>query len=119
VDAVGVKPPKEIDLEVFFAKSLEDEDEEWSQHKKVIDTKRKKGQIGRCIPKGGSFNYVHIDFNGDGGFAHVIEDKRKFKRITPLEVLGSVIGNEFTNLTAPMRKEKAVKNTIEIRKEFR
>lgn len=64
----------EIDIEVFFRKSLEDDDSEWGTHRKIIDTKAKKGQIWKSLPTDGNFDYVHIDFNGVGGFAHIIED---------------------------------------------
>ncbi|KAL9657381.1 hypothetical protein ABK040_014369 [Willaertia magna] len=45
---------------------------EWSQNKKLIDT-RGKG-IHRSVPKG--FPYFHVEFELSGGFAHVIEDEK-------------------------------------------
>lgn len=45
MDCVGVPNDvdNEVDIEVFFRKSLEEDDSEWGQHKKIIDTKAKKG----------------------------------------------------------------------------
>lgn len=78
LECVGFPNDNDTDLEVFFQKSLQDDDSEWGSHKKIIDTKARKGMIWKCIPSSGQFNYVHIDFNGLGGFAHVIEDSTKF-----------------------------------------
>jgi hypothetical protein len=106
-------------LEVFFKKSLQDDDSEWGSHKKIIDTKTHKGAIWRCMPSSGQFNYVHIDFNGLGGFAHVIEDAKKFGPTKALEVLGGAMGYDFVNLTIPLRREKAQKYASEIRALFK
>lgn len=39
IDCVGVEVSEEYDLEIFFKKSFMEDDSEWSQHKKMIDTK--------------------------------------------------------------------------------
>lgn len=96
-----------------------DDDSEWSQHKKLIDTKDKKGQIWKCLPSDGTFNYVHVDFNGTGGFAHIIEDATKYTKTRALEVLGGAIGHILVNLNVPLRRDKALKYTREIKKQFR
>ncbi|TNV79213.1 hypothetical protein FGO68_gene12107 [Halteria grandinella] len=109
----------DTDMEVFFKKSLQDDDSEWGTHKKIIDTKARKGMIWRCMPSTGQFNYVHIDFNGLGGFAHVIEDSKKFGKTKALEVLGGAMGHDFVNLSIPFRKEKAEKYVKDIRQRFK
>ena len=63
---------------MYFKKSLLDDDDEWGTHKKLIETREKKGMIWRCLPSTGQFNYVHINFDALGGFAHIIEDSRKY-----------------------------------------
>ena len=105
LDCVGVPNDleSEFDIELYFRKSLLEDDSEWGTHKKLIDTKTKKGHIAKCIPRGGSFNYVHVDFNATGGFAHVIEDSTKYTMTKALEVLGGAIGHELVNLNIPMR----------------
>ena len=78
IECVGVPDDDHFDFELFFKKSLLEDDADWGDHKSIIDTKAKKGMIWRCLPSSGSFNYVHIDFNGGGGFAHIIENTKKY-----------------------------------------
>jgi hypothetical protein len=70
------------------------------------------------LPNTGNFNYVHIDFSGTGGFAHIIEDTRKYSQHKALEVLGGAIGLDFVNLGIPLRRETAIKHAKDIRKRF-
>jgi hypothetical protein len=119
LQCIGVPNDLEVDLEVYFKKSLTEDDSEWERsHRGIIDTKAKKGQIWRCLPNSGQFNYVHIDFEGTGGFAHIIEDARKYNEYKALEVLGGAMGLEFVNLTIPMRREKAESQAREVRKRY-
>lgn len=75
--------------------------------------------IWKCLPaRGGVFNYVHIDFNGQGGFAHIIDDTKKYNETKALEVLAGAIGHEMVNLNLPLRQEKAQKFAREIRSKF-
>jgi len=62
---------------IYFKKAIiEDSTEsEWTQHKKLIDTG--KG-LRKSVPQG--FAYFAVDFANDGGYAHVIEDERAWKR---------------------------------------
>ncbi len=108
IESIGVPENEEmVDLDVYFKKSLLEDDEQWSNHKALIDTKAKRGQILKCLPEQGQFDYVHIDFNGVGGFAHIIEDARRFGPLKALEVLGGALGHDFVNLTVPLRPEKS------------
>jgi hypothetical protein len=62
---------------MFFKQGLLNADEEWSQHKKIIDTTNKG--IRRSVPK--NFPYFHVEFGlTGGGFAHIVEDEEKFPR---------------------------------------
>jgi len=70
------------------------------------------------LPSNGNFSYVHVDFNGLGGFAHIIEDQTKYTATKALEVLSGAIGQTLVNLNNPMRRDKAVKYAIEIKKKF-
>jgi hypothetical protein len=57
-------------------KAITESESEWAQHKKLIDT-RVKG-LKRSVPKG--FPYFAVEFSDGGGFAHVIEDEKSWKR---------------------------------------
>ncbi len=75
---------------IYFKKALLESDEQWAQHKKVIDTKEKGANdlpatvatalhcagLRRSIPK--NFPYFHVEFGMDGGYAHVIENEDMF-----------------------------------------
>ena len=44
----------------------------------MIDTQSYKGDLSRCFPRKGKFSFTHVDFDGKGGFAKIIEDSRSF-----------------------------------------
>jgi hypothetical protein len=91
IDVVAVVEEEEMtfDLEVLFAKSLSEGDKQWERtsSKAVIDTRPYKGDLTRYMPNKGQFNYVHVDIDGKGGFAKVIEDVKKFGRYSTLMTL--------------------------------
>lgn len=91
----------DFDLELVFQKVLLEGDSEWKQStaKKVIDTKAKRGDLSKCLPTKGRFSFVHIDFDGLGGLAHIIEDTAKFGKFRVLEALaGGPLCNVMFNL---------------------
>ncbi len=85
---------------------MTDGSSEWekSHHKKIIDTKVHRGNISKSVPSKGQFSYIHIDINGEGGIAHIIEDEAKFGRNKALQALSEgPLGNTITNLKVPLR----------------
>lgn len=60
-----------------FFKALQESDEEWSQHRKLIDTSVKTGGLRAALPRR-QFPYFYVDFRLDQGYAHVIEDVERF-----------------------------------------
>ena len=106
-DPLGGKPGDIFaDLDIFFRKTLLDSGSEWekSHHKKVIDTKEHRGNVSKAIPNKGKFSYVHVDINGEGGFAHIVEDEAKFGRTRALQALSEgPLGNTLTNLKVAFR----------------
>ncbi|XP_072170792.1 CWF19-like protein 2 [Diadema setosum] len=75
---------------IYFKKAIMESESEWSQNKKLVDT-RKKG-IRSSIPRG--FPYFSVDFGLDGGFAHVIEDEQTFPHYFGKEVIGGLLDVE-------------------------
>ena len=66
------------DLPIYFKKGLTEVGDEWSTHKKIIDTNRNEAvgkNIRHSIPP--NFPYFHVEWSGgrysSGGYAHVIE----------------------------------------------
>jgi Protein similar to CwfJ C-terminus 1 len=43
IECVGIPSKDDTDFEVYFQKSFLDDDSEWGTHRKIIDTKPKKG----------------------------------------------------------------------------
>ena len=87
IDCIPVPLEESALLPAFFKKSILDSDVEWSQNKKLVDT-RAKG-LRRSVPQG--LPYFSVEFGTDGGYAHVIEDESLFKRYFGLEIVGGVL----------------------------
>ncbi|GAW20098.1 hypothetical protein ANO14919_095940 [Xylariales sp. No.14919] len=84
----------------FFKEAMLSADEEWSQHKKIIDTgARARDGLGklafrRSIAK--EMPYFHVWFTLDGGLGHVVEDSNRWPRgdLFAREILGGMVDAE-------------------------
>ncbi|KAI0457591.1 hypothetical protein F5B21DRAFT_463832 [Xylaria acuta] len=84
----------------FFKEAMLSADEEWSQHKKIIDTgARARNGLGklafrRSIAK--EMPYFHAWFTLDGGLGHVVEDSNRWPRgdLFAREILGGMVDAE-------------------------
>lgn len=84
----------------FFKEAMLTTDEEWTQHKKIIDTgKRARDGLGklafrRSIAK--EMPYFHAWFSLDGGLGHVVEDSNRWPRgdLFAREILGGMLDSE-------------------------
>ena len=75
---------------MYFKKAILESDAEWTDNKKLIDT-RLKG-LKRSIPVG--LPYFFVDFNNEGGFAHIVEEASSFPHYFAKEVIGGLIDAE-------------------------
>ncbi|CAD0113494.1 unnamed protein product [Aureobasidium uvarum] len=82
----------------FFKEAILSADEEWSQHKKLIDTLANSQRAGygkqafrKSLVK--EMPYFHVWFNLDGGLGHVIEDERRWPKgdLFAREVIGGML----------------------------
>ena len=81
----------------FFKEAILTADEEWTQHKKIIDTlaKSREGQgklaFRRSIAK--EMPYFHVWFELDGGLGHIVEDEDRWPKgdLFAREVLGGML----------------------------
>lgn len=88
----------------FFREAMLSTDEEWSQHKKIIDTGKKaregvgKLAFRRSIAK--EMPYFHVWFNLDGGLGHIVEDASRWPRgdLFAREILGGMLDCEPDNI---------------------
>lgn len=69
-----VIPRNRPDPQTFFRQVLQEADEEWHQHQRILET-GPKGGLRRTIPAG-NFPFVYVDFALDAGYAHVVENRR-------------------------------------------
>ncbi|KAK4176971.1 CwfJ C-terminus 1-domain-containing protein-like protein [Triangularia setosa] len=85
----------------FFREAMMSSDEEWSQHKKVIDTLKKSKEPGfgrmafrKSIAK--EMPYFHVWFGLDGGLGHVVEDSSRWPRGDGFarEIIGGMLDAE-------------------------
>ncbi|KAJ2723382.1 Pre-mRNA-splicing factor cwf19 [Coemansia sp. Benny D115] len=63
----------------YFYEALVNSDEEWSQHRKVIETGPPKYPAGFRARMNPQVPYFHVWLNPKGGLGHVIEDRMRFE----------------------------------------
>jgi hypothetical protein len=81
----------------FFREAMLSSDEEWSQHKKIIDTAKKareglgKLAFRRTLAK--EMPYFHVWFNLDGGLGHIVEDAERWPKgdLFAREIIGGML----------------------------
>lgn len=84
----------------YFREAFLSSDEEWSQHRKIIDTAAKardgmgRSAFRRSIAK--EMPYFHAWFTLDGGMGHVVEDAGRWPKgdLFAREVLGGIVDAE-------------------------
>ena len=84
----------------FFKEAILSSDEEWTQHKKLIDTAAKardglgKSAFRRSIAK--EMPYFHAWFDLDGGVGHIVEDSNRWPKgdLFAREIIGGMLDIE-------------------------
>ncbi|OQV16553.1 CWF19-like protein 2 [Hypsibius exemplaris] len=75
---------------MYFKKAILESEGEWAQNVKLVDLSKK--DIRHAVPK--NFPYFSVDFGMQGGYAHVIEDERRFPSYFGKEIVGGMIDAE-------------------------
>ena len=81
----------------FFKEAILTTDEEWTQHKKIIDTLLKaknglgKSAFRRTLAK--EMPYFHVWFELDGGLGHIVEDSNRWPKgdLFAREIIGGIL----------------------------
>ena len=81
----------------FFKEAILSADEEWTQHKKIIDTMAKaksglgKSAFRRTLVK--EMPYFHVWFGLDGGLGHIVEDSNRWPKgdLFAREIIGGML----------------------------
>lgn len=107
----------------FFKEAMLSSDEEWSQHRKIIDTQKKAAEIGRSafrrsIAK--EMPYVHVWFTLDGGLGHVVEDERRWPKgdLFAREIVGGMLDREPDVIKRQGRWHRQDQRVAEFRKRW-
>lgn len=83
-----------------FREAFLSSDEEWSQHRKIIDTSAAaRNGLGRAAFRRSlakEMPYFHVWFSLDGGLAHIVEDAGRWPRgdLFAREVIGGIVDAE-------------------------
>ena len=113
--------PLPIDLgdvaPIYFKKAIQECEGEWSQNKKLVDTRGKS--VKDKIPAG--LPYFAVDFGLSGGFAHVIEDERQFPDYFGREILGGMLDADPYLWRKPKEESFSdqLKRSIEFEKSYK
>ncbi|KAK4988954.1 Pre-mRNA-splicing factor cwf19 [Elasticomyces elasticus] len=82
----------------FFREAILSADEEWAQHKKLIDTLKLSERAGYGKPAfrkslAKEMPYFHVWFTLDGGLGHVVEDERRWPKgdLFAREIIGGML----------------------------
>jgi hypothetical protein len=84
----------------FFKEAILSSDEEWTQHKKLIDTAARardglgKQAFRRTLAK--EMPYFHVWFDMDGGLGHIVEDANRWPKgdLFAREIIGGMLDIE-------------------------
>ena len=110
----------------FFKEAILTSDEEWTQHKKLIDTLAKaKNGLGklafrRTLVK--EMPYFHVWFEMDGGLGHVVEDANRWPKgdLFAREIIGGMLDKEPDVIKRQGRWSKGGDRRVEVfRKRWR
>ena len=87
MDCIPISTDLHADAPAFFKEAILASEEEWSQHRKLIDTSDKG--IRRSMVK--NLPYFHVWFDPNRGYGHVIEDSKEWKEWFGREIIASML----------------------------
>ena len=91
-----------------------------STSKAIIDTRSYKGDLSRYFPRKGKFCFTHVDFEGKGGFAKVIEDSRSFGSYFLLKDLAEgPLQLPLFNIRQSLGRDKIIERVGQLKSEFK
>lgn len=109
----------------YFREAFLSADEEWSQHKKIIDTGAKardgmgRSAFRRLLAK--EMPYFHVWFTLDGGLGHIVEDAGRWPRgdVFAREVIAGIVDAEMGVAKRQGRWQRGDKRVEGFGKEWR
>jgi hypothetical protein len=110
----------------FFKEAILSADEEWTQHKKLIDTLANSKKVGmgrmafrKSLAK--EMPYFHVWFEVDGGLGHVVEDANRWPKgdLFAREVIGGMLDKGPEIVKKQGRWNRADPRTGDFRKRWK
>lgn len=109
----------------YFKEAILSSDEQWSQHKPVIDTlalTQKPGYGKQAFRKAlaKEMPYFHVWFSLDGGMGHVVEDERRWPKgdLFAREVIGGMLDKGVETIKKQGRWERHDRRLEHFRKRW-
>ena len=109
----------------FFKEAILTADEEWTQHKKLIDTLAKARQgLGRTAFRrtlAKEMPYFHVWFEIDGGLGHIVEDAARWPKgdLFAREIIGGMLDVPIDVVKRQGRWEKGDRRVDGFRKRWK
>jgi hypothetical protein len=109
----------------FFREAILTSDDEWSQHKKIIDTLAKaKNGLGRAAFRKTlvkEMPYFHVWFTLDGGMAHIVENSDRWPKgdLFAREVIGGMLDVDASTIKRQGRWHRNDKRVEGFRKRWK
>jgi hypothetical protein len=117
IEAFPIKHKLLEDARMYFKKAFMDQDYEWAINKTMVDTTPYKGNLTKIINE--NFSYVNVDFNGQGGYLHIIEDERRFSQTFLKEILCPILKLNVLEVKYPKKLGlKELVDTVQRYKDF-
>ncbi|KAI9303435.1 CwfJ C-terminus 1-domain-containing protein-like protein [Cunninghamella echinulata] len=88
IEAIPIPYGVYEDAPAYFKEAIMEAGEEWSQHKKVIDTATDRGFRNSMVK---NLPYFHVWCGLDKGYGHVIENEKDFPYWFGKEVIGGML----------------------------
>lgn len=103
IECIPLPPDAAANAPLYYQKEFSEAGYEWSNNPKVVNT-RGRG-LPAAVPKG--FPYVHVDFNCEGGLAHVVESRRHYRTLLAMEVARDLLRADPMALSCKIPSEAA------------
>ena len=103
IECIPLPPEAAANAPLYYQKEFSEAGYEWSNNPKVVNT-RGRG-LPAAVPKG--FPYVHVDFNCEGGLAHVVESRRHYRTLLAIEVARDLLKADPMALSCKILNEAA------------
>ncbi|EPE03815.1 cell cycle control protein cwf19 [Ophiostoma piceae UAMH 11346] len=109
----------------FFREAILSADEEWSQHKKIIDTgKRAREGLGKMAFRKSlakQMPYFHAWFTLDGGLGHIVEDSERWPKgdLFAREIVGGMLDVDASIIKRQGRWTRADPRLDDFKKRWR